>query len=130
MVLFGGVASAFFEPAVELVPIVFKQVERVVLHLLVDPLFVYVLVSHEAHHFGVVRVRARLLEVAWQVGFPVRIDEGVGELLEGLSLARGPLVQINRLDFRDVRPETPVLAYTSHARTNYLNTANKQRFRM
>lgn len=98
--------NEFVEPAA----LVLKQVERVVLHVRVDPLLHHVLVVEEALHLRSGRIRCWLLETRWQVRLPVGVDEVVVEGFERVRLARGPLVQVHRLDLRDVDAEGSVLA--------------------
>lgn len=53
--------DSFSEPFIKLFPLVFKEVQRIVLHFRVYPLLVDVLFGHETHNFIVVGVRTRLL---------------------------------------------------------------------
>ena len=49
--------------------------------------------------------------VRWKVCLPVGIDEVVAEGLKGGDFAIRPLVEIDRLDLRDVDTKSTMLAY-------------------
>ena len=57
--------NLFAEPFIELFPFVFKQVKRIMFHFFVDPLLVYVFVSHEPNNLVVRCTWSRLPESTW-----------------------------------------------------------------
>ena len=89
---------------------VFKEEQRIVLHFWVDPFFVYILVCHKSFHFIRRCLRSWLGKVAWQLSFPIAVDQVIVELLEGINFARGPQVKVDRLDLGDVGAETSMLS--------------------
>jgi len=80
-----------------------------VFHLWVNPLFVHILAGQKSFYLISRCIRSWLLKVAWQLHFPVCVDEVIVELLEHVDLSWRPQVQVDRLDLGNVRAETSVL---------------------
>lgn len=89
---------------------IFKEEQRIVLHLWVHPFFVHILVRQKSLHLLRRCLGSWLRKVAWQLSFPVAVDQVVVELLEGINFARGPQVKVDRLDLGDVGAETSMLS--------------------
>jgi hypothetical protein len=70
--------------------------------LVICPLFVNILISHELSHLLIAGIGVRLSEPFGQVFLPVRIDNLVGEILEKFYLSWRPFVKVHRFDLGDV----------------------------
>ena len=107
-----GLASDPAHEFVELLPVVPVQVRWVVCVFGIHPPFVQVLVLDELFHLRARRGLAWFLVALGQFGFPVGVDDVVVHVFVHLYHFRLPLVQVHRLDLRDVHLQLSV-----HART-------------
>jgi len=101
---------SFSQEFLKLFWFIFKEEQRIVLHLWVNPFFVHILICQKSLHLIRRCLGSWLGKVAWQLPFPEAVDQVIVELLEGLNFSGGPQVEVDRLDLGDVGAETPMLA--------------------